>query len=752
MLGLLKKIINIKKAGLLLEIVLLVSATLFLFSGFGFTYERTYEIGLYFTIALVVIILNQLREDSGSSGIIYLGMIALIFSSYVFRKYIFYLSYGVRAELVFYTLLFGALQIFGRTKIFSIKFVISAQLLLFFLFINELGGRVIFNDDHPSFLYRLQLLLEHFPKVPFYNTDWNAGYNAREFFATGSIGIFILFYPLLALLDLFSPSFLSNLESVYLYNYVIALYFFIILPWLTYFASTVISKDKRMHVLSSLLVISSSLGFYRWLLKYGTLGFCLSCLVAPAVFYLLIKLLSREKFSFLELIILVILSSFLVNWLPASIVIVIPCLYYLILDLRSWYYLRVIDFGRYLNKNVLIYILLMLLLNIPWLMGLFADSKIFKLLSQDSLPGSNHLSFSREQEGSLNLIGSFKNFYRDVVMVNPIIIFSIFYVLFLERGKKFFLYALLAGALLAIVILGPILKPQLELGRMINFLVIIFIPIGAQHFINLYDKLVNMAETKIRLGVSSARDYISFFYSASLPAMVLIGLTQTFGVISNKSFEKYRGMEQSVIDIVNACKELPEGRIFFAGFMLHEMGSTSNDANDGGHIAPLARFSNRDFYSFEYYHSRWSAVDPVPEEFLQRGDEGIEEFLNLINASSVITHNKEWSERFINNPNYFKIHSFEQFNIFIRKQFRSSYLLSGKGEIAVYDDSIAIKPDTNEVVVKFRYMPKLKVISGSAKIEPYPVFSEVGSSGKKELVSYIKINVENTDQQLLLAY
>jgi tetratricopeptide (TPR) repeat protein len=58
-------------------------------------------------------------------------------------------------------------------------------------------GGLLFSDDHPSFFYRLSQLHDFFPHIPFYNPMWNGGVEAREFFPSGSLGIYLLFAPLL---------------------------------------------------------------------------------------------------------------------------------------------------------------------------------------------------------------------------------------------------------------------------------------------------------------------------------------------------------------------------------------------------------------------------------------------------------------------------------------------------------------------------------------------------------------------------
>ncbi len=69
--------------------------------------------------------------------------------------------------------------IISSKRVFSLPSLLLLQLLIAGLFLALADGRLLLSDDHPSFLYRLHLLKEHFPAIPFYNPQWNAGYSAR---------------------------------------------------------------------------------------------------------------------------------------------------------------------------------------------------------------------------------------------------------------------------------------------------------------------------------------------------------------------------------------------------------------------------------------------------------------------------------------------------------------------------------------------------------------------------------------------
>jgi len=122
------------------------------------------------------------------------GLLLVLISDLVSRRFGFFQGLGVRAEVFYFGLPLLLLTLFYskngsvfHKKFLSVWLLLFMQAVLTVVFVSYADGRLLFSDDHPSFLYRLHLLAEHFPFIPFYNTDWNAGYSAREFFPSGSL-------------------------------------------------------------------------------------------------------------------------------------------------------------------------------------------------------------------------------------------------------------------------------------------------------------------------------------------------------------------------------------------------------------------------------------------------------------------------------------------------------------------------------------------------------------------------------------
>jgi len=125
-------------------------------------------------------------------------------SNFIERKFVYLNGIQEMYSLLLLAVIAALLQLFVSARSEQpaeltqpITLLIATQALIAGVFISYADGRLLFSDDHPSFLYRLQLLMDEFPSIPFYNTEWNAGYSAREFFPSGVLNVFFLSAPIL---------------------------------------------------------------------------------------------------------------------------------------------------------------------------------------------------------------------------------------------------------------------------------------------------------------------------------------------------------------------------------------------------------------------------------------------------------------------------------------------------------------------------------------------------------------------------
>jgi hypothetical protein len=189
-------------------------------------------------------------------------------------------------------------------------------------------------------------------------------------------------------------------------------------------------------------------------------------------------------------------------------------------------------------------------------------------------------------------------------------------------------------------------------------------------------------------------------------------------LIHFKTAVKYFFADKIVQELSATLRNLEgDGRILFSGFVLHDL--------SGGHIAPLAHLTKRPLIASRYQHDRWSRVDAIPTEYRERSDEGVREYLSLMNASYVVAHEKFWRKWFSERPQeYTLVEKKGPFWIFKRSSYTSTYFFKGSGRVLSQDgSSVTLEPHEDSVVAKFNYFKHLK--SSDCTITPYPISDEV---------------------------
>lgn len=307
-------------------------------------------------------------------------------------------------------------------------FALSIILPLSGFFITS-EGRLLFSDDHPSFLYRLLLLWEEFPSIPFYSPQWNGGYDAREFFPSGSLAPFFMGFPLFLLFGIKDS-----------YNLLASFLVFVLPSLSVYFASRKLGQNKTASCYSAIVAGASSSLWFTWGLTYGTLGFLVSASLAPwcysfaATYSRSSKLLGIFIFS---------LSLF---W-PLGGVIILPALLLLI------------------KKRAFLFLLILSAIHLTWIPIFLSASKVGSFVQAEN---------SERKKPSITET-PLETFRENFEKANPLILFlgSV-----LVIRKKFI--SLVALYLLLLGVGVPMIKPHLEFDRMLVVLFLtLSIPLGA---------------------------------------------------------------------------------------------------------------------------------------------------------------------------------------------------------------------------------------------------------------------------------
>jgi hypothetical protein len=553
-------------------------------------------------------------------------------------------------------------------------------------FLDAAAGRLLFSDDHAAFLLRIMQLKEQFPFIPFYSPLWNAGYDAREFFPSGCLNFFFLFAPLIYLFEVRE-----------IYTLLIGLLLFVCLPLSIYLAALLLRVRATSRALAALLVLTASLFWYRWALVYGTLGFITSCVFLLPAYALWTRLIaSDEEFSPLSVSLTVVCSTCALFWTPAG------------LTLLPFAIIGLFRLRRLLKKpSLLVTCVLLVACNLPWMTLFIHSSRVISFVSSakhTAVPPHQHVSVSKADDPtSSSFITTTHDLLREQANAfNPfILLVGSFGCLTAFRRKRGYPLALIAAWLLFLaLVVGP-LKPQLELNRMFVLLALVLTLLTG----STVDEFLHGKET-----TASARATLL----CSAFGYCILGFFPLTVIIRNRSSLAYHYAEPIVDEVTDAILTHHNGgRVLFAGFSLHELSY--------GHLAPLSLFTRVPLIASSYQHNLWRYTDAIPGRFRKRGEAGIFEYLNLMNVTTVVTHDSRWMKWFRNRPEYFeRVWGSGRFTFYRRKGYTSNYFIEGAGSIAQQEDSfVSLWLQGSEAVVKFRYLPFLT--STRCTVSPYPV-------------------------------
>jgi hypothetical protein len=259
--------------------------------------------------------------------------------------------------------------------------------------------------------------------------------------------------------------------------------------------------------------------------------------------------------------------------------------------------------------------------------------------------------------------------------MNPLILFLMFPGLMLLPRDQRFLFSSIIIWLWALGTVGNAYKPQLELDRMMVLSGLIMVFPAARGIGELFKR--------------------KSFASAVTFGFLVASCLSVLGVVNNRSAEYFAFRDPSVIQLSEAIQNnTGEGRAVFVGFVLHELSR--------GHLAPLSVMTQKPLVASSPFHNLWWYTELVPENFLRQGNSGIERYLNLVNATLVITHEDKWRE-IISELGYPKVGDFGRFTVY-RRLHPSQYVLEGEAEsIKQQTSSITIVPKSETLVLSFAY-------------------------------------------------
>lgn len=628
-----------------------------------------------------------------------LGLVAILVSDWICRPWGLYQGPLIRGEIVvgalaMYALLRGPWQ---RVLLF---WPIATVAMIIWSFFLASRGSILFSDDHAMFLFRLKLLKENFPQIPFWFPLWNGGIDARDFFATGALNAFFLSAPLL---------YSFPVETVY--NLIIALILWVLTPLSVYFAARLIGSTTLQAAISSTLSVCSGLFWYRWGLKYGTVGFIVSTALFPLVVALVLRFISETTPRWRLCLALTVASSLMLLWSPSG----IAALPLALIALPR--VLRIITSRRHLATLALI-----AALNLPWMAMMWKVSNVGRFLESHKettagqhevvslnnggqpLPGSQGGTAYRHKSGGIDKQKSLNQWHNNASALNPLLVVFALPALLTLSGATRVSFSLLSAWLMALGTIGVTLKPQLELDRMIIIAsMLLTLPVGI-----LLSRLFALHERgrSWRIAGSIAGSFL------------LIGPFAASSVTLNRSDDTYKFANGDVQNLVAVIGDhAGSGRAFFTGCVLHEL--------SGGHLGPLPLWSNVPMVASSYAHNIWKYEQPIPQAFMEKGDAGIREYLDLMNASLVIAHEPVWIDYLRSRPTEYQLlMEGPPFFAFKRLQHTPSFALSGDiADLSHTTNSLSFVANSESLVLKFKYFPFLQ--SSHCDIQPRQVSKDI---------------------------
>jgi hypothetical protein len=561
-------------------------------------------------------------------------------------------------------------------------------------FSSASAGRTIFSDDHPAFLYRLHQLKESFPLIPFYNPSWNGGVEAREFFPSGALGLFLLWFPLIYFFDLWSN-----------YNLIVTGTLFLLVPVLIATATFLQSRSITASLVAGIVGVTASALWYRWALSYGTLPFLLSMAALPVVVSACRSVVVVDEcFTWGTALLLFASGSLAIFW-PLSGVVLIPLLGGVLLYVILRRYRKRPQHGDYLFYCT---VAALFIVHLPWILIFASASKIFAFVSLIPDTGSSSQAATHAvHAASFNAPHLQKHgiLYGSVILareflrsMNPLLLLLVIPAVARSATPVRMLTGCVVVCSIGLAVLGPILKPQLELQRFWFLAAMVSIPVVAERIADAFARSTRVTS-------------LHTFSSTVVLSLLLLAPHWLSRIVTNESDNRFY-FEQPVVKELAAAIDASagSGRAVFSGFVLHEL--------NNGHLAPLPILTKVPLVASSYQHDKWRYTESIPPEFIRAGAPGVTKYLDYVNATVVLAHHPYWKKWFRQHKDgYSEIGVVAPFVVFRRIGFVPSYFESGSGEILEQSyTGVRIIPATESVTLRFNYLPLL--VASSCQISP----------------------------------
>lgn len=562
-------------------------------------------------------------------------------------------------------------------------------------FVRETGLAALSNDDHPSFQFRMQALADSIPRVIYYNPFWNGGKVATYAAASGSVGPALFYLP-----------FLSFLPMDRIYSAGLLVLFVGVVPVVAGGSVRVAGGSWTAACMAAILSLGTSWGFFRWLLKFGTVGACFAAVFLLPVACLLYRLLYGTEFRWRHGFVLVVCSCFFLAW-PANGIFSVALLPALLLAIPRLNRRRV---GWLLGCGAVIAVIIA-----PLAIGIVSRTDLAGFAGGGALEHPHGAAGLRE---GLNTLGS------ALREVHPLLLwFGVIAAPFAgcARFRRF---------------LPPILIPLLLMAGWSRML-----PGGAAFeramvpagFLAVWPAALGCA----KLVSSGKRRHAPM--AALVIGLLAAGAYVTTRFYANDSQASYRVRPPDVDQLVEWIREHTptDARVLFGGMTSHAYG--------GGHVAVLPMLAQREMMAADYYQFSPRLVEYFypPREF-RKTDGDVYRFLHLYNVSHVVAYDEASVVRFYRKyPDLYEeaatIEGPLPKTIFRVREPAGSLFLKNGGAVnaSINRIELALEDPLADAAIRYNYSPELSV-SAPAEIFPFETqgrtFIGVHPHGEKRIV------------------
>ena len=611
------------------------------------------------TAGLLLAAFLRTRSQSLLIAFLSLPLFLIICSDWTHSDYSFLLGPDIRGEIMLGAILF-LLTKRAKPALFAFLLIYAVAGALFnYLYIAD--SRLLFSDDHPAFLQRLIQLKEHFPSIPIYDTNWNAGVDSLYLFASGALTPFFLFAPLIYATPLLE-----------FYTLIPILITSVVLPVSLFLSMRLLGGSVLSASIAAILSLSAHSAWFLWCFSYGTMGFCSTAALIPLslCLYFLLEKRALENGNFnpgttlLLAAAFILVTSLCLFW-PLMGIVLIP---FILLTLSSP--------RRFIaNKPLLFSSILLTVLHLPWMAVFAKDAALPHMSGSEKPAASQALAAASEpcRRDSVNAESQLSACNNSSALVsetrtppnstaavrvsetstaaettervwvtargpaeiledarsglNPLLwLLAVPGIVLLPVGFRL-RFGLSFAGLVVVSCFLPVYIPKLELDRF--FLVLALL--GTLPAALCFERIISV----------SARSRPLRILAALLCGLLLAGARSSIEYSGGRRITSFRFAGQELEAFVEALKnsegtaeqETP-GRIFFSGFVLHDL--------EGGHLAPLTELVDRPMIASSHVHNKWKPEDAVPGWALERGDVGVEAYLDLMNVSTVVAHERRW--------------------------------------------------------------------------------------------------------------